>query len=175
MQIDKKELEALDLSDVLWRIRRPEYQAYFEAEPGREHYRLLMHLGSMFYRIVEIGSLYGYSALALGANGARVTSYDIADQVDVDAPDNIEFRLQKSTEIPEFDCDLVFVDAGHDGVYEWAVYQKLIKDGFVGISVWDDIHLPGAMAGFWAKVDLPKHDLTSVGHYTGTGVIFHDV
>jgi hypothetical protein len=69
--------------------------------------------------------------------------------------------------------DLVFVDASHDGQLERRIYDALL--GFDGVSVWDDIHLPGAMQEFWDSVELPKLDITHLGHYTGTGIIFHNV
>ena len=56
------------------------YNDYYHLEAGKEHYRLLMYLASMYnYEIIaDVGTNMGASALALGSNPRnRVYSIDI--------------------------------------------------------------------------------------------------
>lgn len=81
---------------------------------------------------------------------------------------------------------MIFIDIDpHEGLLEYDMYTWLKGNDYRGIIIFDDVHLaPGhmgvtsghSMREFWNKVDAKyKLDLTSVGHWTGTGLVrFHE-
>lgn len=68
-------------------------------------------------------------------------------------------------------ADLVFMDGPKDGRFESQVVRNFGKMRFdqPPIFVFDDIRLWN-MLRFWRKLKWPKLDLTSFGHWCGTGV-----
>jgi hypothetical protein len=69
-------------------------------------------------------------------------------------------------------ADLVFVDAAKDGMLERRILANFdaigLKDG--AVVVFDDIRVWN-MLGIWREITRPKLDVTSLGHYSGTGLI----
>ena len=63
------------------------------------------------------------------------------------------------------------MDAPKDGVFEPALAALLIEHlGETGtLTVWDDIRVM-TMVEFWRGLPLPKLDITSLGHWSGTGL-----
>lgn len=62
----------------------------------------------------------------------------------------------------------------HDGQFERTVITALTKHGFRGLLFLDDIRLNPAMELMWSWVPHKKLDLTSCGHWSGTGVVVFD-
>jgi hypothetical protein len=52
--------------------------------------------------------------------------------------------------------------------------NTLEKNGYRGIVILDDIHLNDHMNTFWNNITQKKHDVTNVGHFSGTGIIIFD-
>jgi len=159
----------------------PEYQKYYEEPAGREHYRLLENLAyDKRGVVVDVGTLYGSSALALASNPAvEVWTYDIVNHIPANAGvsrvPNISFRLLDGIKaVPDFvhKTDLIVLDIDpHDGIQERRFFEELEKHGFKGHVVCDDIHLNQPMRDWWASITQPKEDLTSQGHWSGTGLV----
>ena len=160
----------------------PEYQGYFAQPAGKEHYRLLEQLvEGRRGVVVDVGTLYGASALALASNpSVDVWTYDIVNHIPDDAPiksvPNISFRLKNGIEaIPDFvdSTDLIILDIDpHDGIQEAAFFESLQRHGYQGTVVCDDIHLNPAMERFWTSLSVgEKRDATSEGHWSGTGIV----
>lgn len=160
----------------------PEYQRYFDEPAGREHYRLLEELSEAYEGdvVVDVGTLYGSSALALAANPkVQVWTYDIRSHVPETAGvrevPNISFRIKDGIEaVPDFvdKTSLILLDVDpHDGEQEARFFEALAKHGYRGDVVCDDIHLNPAMKAWWESVTLPKEDLTHKGHWSGTGIV----
>jgi hypothetical protein len=155
------------------------YQQYFLERPGKEHYRFLAYVSLALLpgtRVADLGTLHGCSALALAANpGVHVTTYDIVDNgVPYDLP-NVTKTLKNALHaVDEFaDCPLVLLDVDpHDGIQERTLLRTLLDKKFMGAMVCDDIHLNPEMRSFWADVSLDKEDLTNIGHWSGTGIIY---
>ena len=165
----------------------------FHLFPG-EHYCLLAALIEELapYKVVEIGTDRGLSALAMLAAlppGASLTTVDIRPWDDVEGTflcdsDFAEERLLQivcdlgSPRAVEKQSDLfraaevIFIDGPKDGVFE----RHLLSDfDLVGVKkntllVFDDIRLWN-MLEIWREIRHPKTDLTSLGHYTGTGLV----
>ncbi len=161
--------------------------------PG-EHYRLLAALIQELNprNVLEIGTFTGLSALAMLHYlpvDAQLTTFDIIpwDQIpgtylrpndfasgqlhqivcDLKNPENCRIHaslLRRS--------DLMFIDGPKDGIFE----QRLL-DNFASIGlqphtllVFDDIRIWN-MLETWRGIPYPKFDITSIGHFTGTGLV----
>jgi predicted O-methyltransferase YrrM len=178
--INKKQLNSYDMDSLKPQITV--YQEYFGEPAGQEHYRLLRFLSTQFPKgkIVEIGTHAGTSAVAMNADTtAHIVTYDIVEEKHRDMADleNVTFRIcDFSTDAGYRDfilsADMIFIDAPHDGIFERFCYNWLKENNYSGLTIWDDIHLNDEMRSFWNDVDLPKQDISEVGHITGTGAIF---
>ncbi len=157
--------------------------------PG-EHYRLLAAIAAEL-RVelaVEVGTYTGMGSVALLAGSDRVVTYDIASWHMV--PDSVlreedfssgrvEQRLGNLADETFFSqqieiigrAQLIFVDGPKDRTFEPAFTSRLISN-FKGSGItvmYDDIRVLN-MLGFWDRLQLPKLDLTSFGHWSGTGL-----
>jgi predicted O-methyltransferase YrrM len=166
---------------------------WFETWPG-EHYKLLAGLVGALdaRRVVEIGTFTGMSALALlealPADG-RLTTFDIKpwrdfpdtwltendfadgrlvqEIADIAAPGVIG-RYRELFEAADF----IFIDGPKDGVTEPKFLAALASLDLPRspIVMFDDIRVIN-MVAIWRGVARPKLDLTSFGHWSGTGLI----
>lgn len=184
-----------DLSAVSNRLR-PGLIRYPDIWPG-EHYHLLAAAVELLQprTVIEIGTAQGLSALALKqalpADG-RVVTFDICPWQDV--PDAVltdadfaDGRLVQHIDdlsVPEVFrrhadllrlADLVFMDAAKDGWLEATLLAHFDGLAFAGrpLFILDDIRLWN-MLRIWREVRRPKLDLTSFGHWSGTGLIEWD-
>ena len=72
-------------------------------------------------------------------------------------------------------CEVIFLDTDpHLGNDEREIVDQLSKKSYRGILICDDIYLNGSMKAFWQDVTLKKYDVTSYGHWSGTGIIVFD-
>lgn len=146
-------------------------------EPGREHYRLLSYISYLYNgsRLYDMGTYKGCSAVALSHNPANlVISYDIANLVETKRPDNVEFRLGNYfNDIGGIlQSPFIFYDVDpHDGKLEYATVDFLKDIEYNGLVLFDDIKVNNEMKKFWNSIDLPKHELTHIGHWSGTGIV----
>ena len=70
------------------------------------------------------------------------------------------------------DADMIFVDAAKDGVFEYRFLPRLLalRPARPQLVVLDDVRvLP--MLNLWRELPLPKLDIASFGHWSGTGLI----
>ncbi len=180
------------------RLNHPEVAAWlagggsFNTWPG-EHYRFLAALVRTMgaRRAVEIGTYWGAGALALRAglrSDGEIVTYDIvpwnsfeatllrADdlkngirQVVGDLQDPTFFASQRSV-IEQ--ADIIFMDAAKDGKMERRFLEEFGDCNCKrnSLLVIDDIRLWN-MLDIWDDVRWPKLDISSFGHYTGTGLV----
>ena len=68
-------------------------------------------------------------------------------------------------------AEFVFVDAKHDGKQERR-FLRAFEEGLAAgpIVMFDDIRLWKLLA-VWREITRPKLDLTSFGHWAGTGLV----
>lgn len=161
--------------------------------PG-EHYKLLAGLVSCLQprTIVELGTATGMSALAMKSAlrpDGKIVTFDLVPWRgyprgvlrDEDFADGrLEQRLEDVSTPPGWQAnaellrgaDLIFVDAKHDGAQERDFVRGFEEVGLdsAPVVVFDDIRVWG-MLDFWQEVDRPKLDLTSFGHWSGTGLV----
>ena len=164
----------------------------FYGHPGKEHYKLLAYLSTLYHDsvIFDIGTHMGSSALALSHNQSNtIHTFDIVDKLASyggplkkfsEAPnilrhyDNLfDSNVQKQYEAQLLSSPLLFVDVDpHDGDMEIALYDYLKSINYPGVIVFDDIHYFEGMRKFWTHVDGQyKYDLTGIGHWSGTGMV----
>ena len=142
--------------------------------------------------VLDLGTAAGGSALAMKTTlpqDAKIVSFDIVDWRDapervLEGTDFSDGRLvQHVADLSDrsvldqhralFEqADLMFIDLAKDGAME----QRLI-DHFEMLTfqrnpllVFDDVRLWN-MLKIWRDIRRPKLDLTSFGHWTGTGLV----
>jgi hypothetical protein len=86
-----------------------------------------------------------------------------------DLSDARVFELHRSM-IQE--AELLFVDGPKDGIFERKLLQQLETVDFRKplLVVMDDIRFWN-MLSIWQEIARPKLDLTSFGHWSGTGLV----
>ena len=163
---------------------------YFLERPGQEHYRLLSYLAS-FYKnhiFVDIVTDTGRTALALSSNESnKIYSFDVEKKEKFMKslfPKNIEFIIEDVVSNPDnsgwkdiiLNSALIVLDIHpHEGIVEYKLYEYLRDHQYKGIMICDDIwHFEKMRNNFWYKIPHHhKYDLTDVGHWSGTGIIFN--
>ncbi|MCC6212800.1 MAG: methyltransferase [Burkholderiales bacterium] len=161
--------------------------------PG-EHYRLLAGMVTVLKprRIVEIGTYTGLSALAMRQQlepGAEIVTFDVVPwrslqntclrdedfaagdfrQVLADLARAGDFRTHEGL---LRGAHIIFIDGPKDGVFEPTFLALLSATHFerAPLLVLDDIRFPN-MVPLWERISAPKLDLSSFGHWSGTGVV----
>ena len=169
---------------------------WFDTWPG-EHYRLLAAMVKTLHAttVIEIGTFTGMGTVAI-LQGLRpdgqVVTFDLVpwndfehtwlqDEdfakteggrvtqmlADVSAPGGIEpYRALFEA------ADFIFIDGPKDGTTESRILANLAtltlrRDPIV---FFDDIRVMN-MVGVWRRVSRPKFDITSMGHWSGSGLI----
>jgi predicted O-methyltransferase YrrM len=165
--------------------------AEVNAWPG-EHYRLVAALVAELNarHVVEIGTYQGHASLAmcsqLPADG-RLTTFDVIPWPQIKPPilresDFADGRLrQELADLQDFAtmekhrevlqrADFIFVDAAKDGVMEQRFLDNFRRLGLPKgpVVMFDDIR-EWKMLRIWNEITEPKLDLTSFGHWTGSG------
>jgi predicted O-methyltransferase YrrM len=148
-----------------------------------EHYRLLTYLANQHngINIIDAGTYQGLSALALAQNpNNKIWSYDIEKK---EIPflskySNVELRVldinkESADTIKSADIILLDVDP-HDGIQEKVFTDLMNEIGYEGYVICDDIYINADMAFWWNTIDLPKYEVTPVGHMHGTGIICYN-
>lgn len=166
---------------------------FFNVFPG-EHYRILAGLIQVLKpaSLVDVGTSTGMSSrvmLDFAFEGAQIDTFDIIrwDEFDTHLT-NADFRLRRFQQHTAdlgserlFDnyfhlldsADLIFCDAPKDGDFEYKFLKLLSGRVFSRKKrylVLDDIRFLN-MAPLWRSVKSPKLDLTSFGHWSGTGIV----
>jgi predicted O-methyltransferase YrrM len=165
---------------------------WFEVFPG-EHYHLLTALSVLCSpRIIwEFGTFTGMSAVALleGNPLAELTTVDIDPWrskagtwfIEEDFDSGRVCQLVSDMTSPAlFEehgdrlamAELIFVDGPKDGTTEPRLLELLAEVPFSRdpLVVFDDIREMN-MVEVWRGIARPKMDLTSYGHFTGTGIV----
>jgi hypothetical protein len=168
--------------------------------PG-EHYTLLASLVRRLQprRVVEIGTGTGLSALSILprlAPAARMLTIDVVPydqigpcmgidrgsflspqdfedgrltQVIADISDSAAFA-RVAPQLQE--ADLIFMDGPKDGFFEPSVLERMENTGLKrgALLFLDDVRLFN-MIPVWRAIAHPKIDLTTIGHYAGSGLV----
>lgn len=185
LSLDLKSINKLDANNY---FRQYNLCKEFYDNPGREHYKLLSYLSTLFNNthIIEIGTHLGDSAVALSYNKTNVLyTFDIIDKVSQEKKqiDNVKFIIDDvmtNIETREKWKDIllssafIFLDVDpHNGYMEYDFYLFLKENNYSGILICDDInYFQGMRENFWWKIDDQcKSDITHLGHWSGTGLV----
>ena len=162
---------------------------YVRTWPG-EHYRLLPGLCEVLrpQLAVEVGSFTGLGTFALAQACPRVVTYDLlpwtsfatsALRVEDFVAGKVEQRLCDLGDASVFEqerelltqAELIFLDGPKDGHFEARLLELLLpvvrQTG--ALLVFDDIRVV-PMVRLWRELAMPKLDITSFGHWSGTGL-----
>lgn len=161
--------------------------------PG-EHYRLLGAIVKNLNPkvVIEIGTERGIGTLALKeylAEGSSLTTFDIFkwDTISNTVITNEDIEtgaivqhledLSKPEVFKKFEslfekADLIFVDAAKDGFMEQKFIEHFNTVKFKNrpLVIFDDTKTWN-MLKIWRDISHPKLDMTSFGHFTGTGLV----
>jgi glycosyltransferase involved in cell wall biosynthesis/predicted O-methyltransferase YrrM len=164
---------------------------FFNVFPG-EHYRLLRAIVKIMNPInaLEIGTYTGMGTLAIsqGLGTGCLHTFDIfpwdsmSSHLDggiVDGHRVIQHVADLSLD-GEFDrnrhlfdqADFIFLDAPKDGVFEYKMLDlfQTLKPKAGRLLMLDDIRFVN-MVDLWRSIASPKLDITSFGHWSGTGLV----
>lgn len=181
----------VNLSFLDSRVKEDPY--YHQIWPG-EHYKLLAALTLVMQPqfVIEIGTSTGISALSMQPflpKEGKLISFDlfpwqklpgtILNESDFEKGNFKQYAADLSdppicekyhTILQE--ADLIFIDATHDGDVEKKILGNLEKITFSKkvYLLFDDIRF-WSMLAFWRNISYPKLDLTSFGHWSGTGLV----
>jgi len=184
IDLDKDTIDEIELTSLIKYTEWNKNSMYFNLEAGKEHYKLIAYLSKFTEnQIIDIGTYFGFSALASSLYNKPVTTYDVCDWFPEDEKiitarnnKNIIFKLMDCCndmeEIVKSDIVLLDIDP-HSGEQELVIMKALKDVGFQGIIMLDDIHLNEKMDEFWNGIEEKKIDVTSVGHFSGTGIVFY--
>lgn len=186
-----QEAKTVDLSNICERSKYAPY--YVEIWPG-EHYKLLAAIVSIIKPklVIEIGTFTGASALSmlksLPSEG-KLVSFDIMAWFEVPgtiltnedfADGRLEQRLGDLADPLVFennrellkDADIIFVDGPKNINFEKGFLNNIEKLMFTKspLFIFDDIRIWN-MLTIWRTIKKPKVDLTSFGHWSGTGLV----
>lgn len=183
--------QEISLDDISAKMKNPPY--FPNIFPG-EHYKLL---GGLILTlkpkvVVEIGTYTGLSALAMKKflpPESKIITFDIINwkSFQDSCLQEDDFRdgrvvqyiddLSNPSIISKYrqllqEANMIFVDAAKDGVMEQRLLEnfKTISFNTKPLIIFDDIRLWN-MLKFWRNISLPKLDLTSFGHWAGTGIV----
>jgi hypothetical protein len=162
--------------------------------PG-EHYRLLNAIvkAGGAKNVVEIGTFTGMGTLALqeGIDDISVITYDIIEYNNLHCPShfkNSDIDGKRITQIvgdlsnDDFfsknlgilnAAEIIFMDAPKDNIFEYKMaekFSKLSTSNKPKYLIIDDIQFIN-MIDFWRAIISPKLDITSFGHWSGTGIV----
>ncbi len=186
-----KDAFTIDLGDISSRIKNRQTD-YINIYPG-EHYKLLASIVKNLQPsiVIELGTHLGYSSLCMKKflpAGGSIHTFDIIpwngfeDTIltpgDFDAgliqhTDDLTSRenVTKHQSLLE-EADIVFMDALKDGKQEYLFLEHFSRIKFRKkcLFIFDDIRLWN-MLDIWYNMDKPKLDMTSFGHWSGTGLV----
>jgi predicted O-methyltransferase YrrM len=185
---------SISMKPVSARMTQPPF--YPEIWPG-EHYKLLAGLAAELApkTVIEIGTSTGLSALALLQTlpaGSSLHTFDIIpwNQFPDTALRNEDFmdgRLRQIIgDVGHLEvmrqhrelfsrAEFIFVDGPKDGAFEQQFLDNLAQLNLTHhpLLLFDDIRV-WKMLAIWRQVKKPKLDLTSFGHWSGTGLVLWD-
>jgi hypothetical protein len=158
---------SIDLGEICH--RNEQAKVYAHLWPG-EHYRLL---AGLMLALPAGGKLVTFDVVSWKEYPHTLLKESDFDQQLLQHVDNLGRGeiVQKYKSILQ-EAELIFIDATHDGELEAEILSHLQKLSFKHkvFVLFDDIRV-WTMLKMWREVSLPKIDLTSFGHWSGTGLV----
>ena len=171
------------------------YDSKFLNEFPGEHYKILSSIVNVIKakEVVEIGTYTGLGTLSIKEGlsfPGKVTTYDLISWKelgfeshfkDEDFQDGTIKQILGDLSDDKFfeqnikilnSAEIIFMDAPKDDIFEYKMIKQLLKlEPKIGkLLIMDDIKFIN-MIDLWRSIKSPKLDLSSFGHWTGTGVV----
>jgi hypothetical protein len=192
IELNKKAIDEIDISHLAHFLQwNPAFQQYFVQEAGREPFKLLAFLSKAIGGVaVDMGTLYGSSALALSYNEqTQVLTLDTKKQIPDDQNGQALVTPLKRPNIRMLvaSCQAVLPHAAQANLIVLdidinlkteilKIINELMYYQFKGIMVLDNINVNQNMKEVWRSIpqSLKKVDVSPLGHHTGTGILVYD-
>jgi len=179
MEITYEDVNSTDLIDLSKLIRNDEHRGYFLDVAGREHYKFLAYFSTLFNNstLLDIGTNRGCSSLAMAYNTTNtIHSFDLYELKELHSqPNNIIYYIDNILKDAYTELILsspfILLDTFHDGSFEREFHNYLKEIGYKGYLMLDDIKLNDEMKKYWDWIDEEKYDISSIGHWSGTGLV----
>ena len=152
-------------------------EQYFHLPSGREHYRLLIYVSFLFKNeiLFDVGTHKCMSAAALSASMKnKVFSYDVKTSLLYNPIlPGVQYNIGNVMKDKNLiKSSFIFFDVNHDGIFEKKFYDHLVNINYKGLLMCDDIYENIEMKTWWENIKEDKYDITSIGHWNGTGLIY---
>jgi hypothetical protein len=164
---------------------------FYNIFPG-EHYRLLRAIAKILNPGValEVGTYTGMGSVALmqGQQEGQLYTFDIfpwnsfqthLTKEDFDKKKVVQIisDLSNANEFEKYinllnEAEIIFMDAPKDGLFEYKFISLItqLNPKKKKLLVLDDIRFVN-MIDLWVSIESPKIDISSFGHWSGTGLI----
>jgi len=164
---------------------------FYNIFPG-EHYRLLRAIAKILNPSValEVGTYTGMGSVALmqGQQEGQLYTFDIfpwnsfqthLTKEDFDKKKVVQIisDLSNANEFEKYinllnEAEIIFMDAPKDGLFEYKFISLItqLNPKKKKLLVLDDIRFVN-MIDLWVSIESPKIDISSFGHWSGTGLI----
>jgi predicted O-methyltransferase YrrM len=174
LNVTNEELNSLDMRFVT-QYNFHHDANYFLLEAGKEHYRLLMFISTLYNKelFFDIGTNRCMSAAALSFSMKnRIKTYDIKTYLPANPIlPRVQYCIGDATKDEELiKSSFIFFDAEHDGIFENIFMNYLREIKWKGLIIFDDIYANPTMTEFWNKIPEEKYDITKIGHWSGSGI-----
>jgi hypothetical protein len=157
--INTEKLDKIDMFAYKF-INCIDHQEFYKSKSSIDQYRLLSYISNSIsgIKIIDVGTFKGCSALAFSSNkNNEIYSFNLYEQLDLNfVPKNIKFIIDNilngdyNSLIKE--SKVILLDTFHDGSFEYEFYNHLVKIGFNGILLLDDIYINSEMYKFWDSI-----------------------
>jgi hypothetical protein len=166
------------------------FSDYLQEQAGKEHHQLAAALSKQLPKgsvVCDINTFKGTTAVAFASNpDVTVRTYDTVDNIK-DQPVSVRDLPNVVVHVGDVanafteenlkDVKLIMIDVDpHNGQQEKVMIEKLMSAGYKGALLLDDIILNADMKALWDWIpdELVKFDVTTFGHFTGTGIVLFD-
>ena len=176
----RKEILDINLSNLSDLIADAQYRNFFLAGPGRENYKLIASIASLFpgQKVFDLGTYFGLASVAMSMNPeVQVISYDTIERKRLTSlPTNITYNIGDPLTDPELlKSPFIFIDLEpHDGINEQIMHNFFVDNKYQGVVVWANINCNAAMTGWWVGLTYKRADITNAGHWAGTGLMIYE-
>jgi len=169
-------------------VRLQEYTVKYNLNTSKlnknkiNEYKLYAYLSNLFndILIIDVGTFVGNSALAFANNERnRVITFDINDHIKnkdhkIYSKNNIQFKLDNFMKYEDLikTSSMMLIDISpHNGINEQEILDFLAEVEYKGLLIFDDIAYFKGMISFWNNIKFKKYNISSVGHWSGTGIV----
>jgi hypothetical protein len=176
--LSRERLRLIELARFQAHIGNAPDGAIFLDSTSNAYYRLVALLSCLFDEatLFDVGTGGGYTALALSYHPHNhVISYDLKACSQLEASDalaNVEFHVGDACRDGRLaDARLVVLNSERGGAHELAFYRHLKRIKFNGLLLLPHLTRRDTVGALWDEIELPKEDLSELGHPLSVGLV----